>query len=87
MEKLTTLLNKSLSVIKTDKLNISRVGCMCMYIIEMVQSCLLQGIFSKHTSKYLYRFNTSSFHPENSEICSIVAQSRYYINKEKTNES
>lgn len=54
-----------------------------MYIIEVVRCGLLQGIFSKHTSKYLYRFNTITFHPEDSEICSIVEQSRYYINKEK----
>lgn len=54
-----------------------------MYIIEVVRCCLLQGIFSKHTSKYSERLNTISFYPEDSEICSIVEQSRYYINKEK----
>lgn len=54
-----------------------------MYIIEVVRFCLPQGIFYKHTSKYSVRFNTTSFHPEDLEICSIVEQSRYYINKEK----
>lgn len=58
-----------------------------MYIIEVVQCRLLQGIFYKHTSKYSVRFNTISFHPEDSEFAVLSSKVDTTLIKKKTTDS